>query len=118
MEASDVQVCFTQLFPSPTAAVAATVGIGTGGRHLVAGGHIGLLQEKKKYKEEINIYYCVHEHWPETDVIAKILITLLDIIILWKLLQFFFVFLRFGATVDYMGAVKIDIIHPCHVNTQ
>lgn len=43
MEAPDVQVRFTQLFPSPAAAVAATVGVGTGGRHLVAGGHIGLL---------------------------------------------------------------------------
>lgn len=43
MEAADIQVCFTQLFPSPAAAVAATVGVGTGGCHLVAGGHIGLL---------------------------------------------------------------------------
>lgn len=44
MEAANVQVSFTQLFPSPTTAVATTVGVGTGGRHLVAGGHIGLLQ--------------------------------------------------------------------------
>lgn len=44
MEPADVQVSFTQLFPSPAAAVATTVGVGTGGRHLVAGGHIGLLQ--------------------------------------------------------------------------
>lgn len=44
MEATDIQVGFTQLFPSPAAAVAATVGVGTGGCHLVAGGHIGLLR--------------------------------------------------------------------------
>lgn len=43
MKAADVQVSFTQLFPSPAAAVATCVGVGTGGRHLVAGGHIGLL---------------------------------------------------------------------------
>lgn len=43
MEAADIQVRFTQLFSSHAAAVAATVGVGTGGRHLVAGGHIGLL---------------------------------------------------------------------------
>lgn len=47
MEATDIQVRFTQLFPSPTTAVAAAVGVGTGGRHLVAGGHIGLLREKR-----------------------------------------------------------------------
>lgn len=44
MEAADVQVCFAQLFPSTTTAVAATVGVGTGGCHLVTGGHISLLQ--------------------------------------------------------------------------
>lgn len=44
MEAADVQVCFAQLFPSTATAVAATVGVGTRGSHLVAGGHIGLLQ--------------------------------------------------------------------------
>lgn len=44
METADIQVCFAQLFPSTTTAVAATVGVGTGGCHLVAGGHIGLLQ--------------------------------------------------------------------------
>lgn len=42
MEAADVEVCFAQLFPSRAAAVAAA-SVGTGGRHLVAGGHIGLL---------------------------------------------------------------------------
>lgn len=46
MEAANVQVCFAQLFASPTAAVATAVGVGTGGRHLVAGGHIGLLQRE------------------------------------------------------------------------
>lgn len=46
MEAADVQVSFTQLFPSP-AAVVATVVVGTGGRHLVAGGHIGLLEQER-----------------------------------------------------------------------
>ncbi len=44
MEAADVQVSFTQLFPSPAAAVTTTVSVRTGGRHLMAGGHIGLLQ--------------------------------------------------------------------------
>lgn len=44
MKAANVKVSFTQLFPSPTATVTATVGVGTGGRHLVAGGHIGLLK--------------------------------------------------------------------------
>lgn len=43
MEAANIQVRLTQLFPSPAAAVATTVGVGTGGCHLVAGGHIGLL---------------------------------------------------------------------------
>lgn len=43
MEAADIQVSFTQLFPPD--AVAATVG--TGGRHLVAGRHIGLLQQER-----------------------------------------------------------------------
>lgn len=43
MEAADVQVRFAQLFPSPTAAIATAVGVGTRGCHLVAGGHIGLL---------------------------------------------------------------------------
>lgn len=47
MEAANVQVRFAQLFPSPTAAVATAVGVGTGGRHLVAGGHIGLLQRER-----------------------------------------------------------------------
>lgn len=47
MEATNVQVRFAQLFPSPTAAVATAVGVGTGGRHLVAGGHIGLLQRER-----------------------------------------------------------------------
>lgn len=50
MEAADVQVCFTQLFPSSTAAVAATISVGTWGRHLVAGGHIGLLHDEKKHR--------------------------------------------------------------------
>lgn len=51
MEATDVQVCFAQLFPSPTAAVATAVGVGTGGRHLVAGGHIGLLQRETQTQD-------------------------------------------------------------------
>lgn len=53
MEAANVQVRFAQLFPSPTAAVATAVGVGTGGRHLVAGGHIGLLHEGEN-KEKIS----------------------------------------------------------------
>lgn len=53
MEAANVQVRFAQLFPSPTAAVATAVGVGTGGRHLVAGGHIGLLQRGEN-KEKIS----------------------------------------------------------------
>ncbi len=48
MEAADVQVRFTQLFPSPAAAVTTTVSVRTGRRHLMAGGHIGLLQLKKE----------------------------------------------------------------------
>lgn len=52
MEAANVQVGFAQLFPSPAAAAVATaVGVGTGGRHLVAGGHIGLLQRETKTKQ-------------------------------------------------------------------
>lgn len=43
VEAADVQVGFTQLLAS-AAAVAATVGVGTGRRHLVDGGHICLLK--------------------------------------------------------------------------
>lgn len=44
MEAANVQVSFTQLFPSPATVVATTVGVRTRRCHLVAGGHIGLLQ--------------------------------------------------------------------------
>lgn len=51
MEAANVQVCFAQLFASPTAAVATAVGVGTGGRHLVAGGHIGLLQRETQTQD-------------------------------------------------------------------
>lgn len=51
MEAANVQVCFAQLFPSPTAAVATAVGVGTGRRHLVAGGHIGLLQRETQKQD-------------------------------------------------------------------
>lgn len=68
MEAADVQVSFTQLFPSPTA-VAATIVVGTWGRHLVAGGHIGLLQ-----KETSRISLSVHEQTKE--VLLKITTTL------------------------------------------
>lgn len=50
MQPTYIQIGFTQLFPSSTAAVAATVGVGTRGCHLVAGGHISLLQEKDKRK--------------------------------------------------------------------
>lgn len=50
MEAANVQVRFAQLFPSPTAAIATAVGVGTRGRHLVAGGHIGLQQRETKHK--------------------------------------------------------------------
>ncbi len=67
MEAADIQVRFTQLFPSAAAAVAATVGVGTRGRHLVAGGHIGLLQWERKNQNESIVY----EH--TTEVTAKIL---------------------------------------------
>lgn len=48
MKTTDVQVRFAQLLASPTAAVTATVGVGTGGCHLLAGGHIGLLQTETK----------------------------------------------------------------------
>lgn len=51
MEAANVQVRFAQLFPAPTAAVATAVGVGTGGRHLVAGGHIGLLQRETQTQD-------------------------------------------------------------------
>lgn len=51
MEAANVQVRFAQLFPSPTAAAATAVGVGTGGRHLVAGGHIGLLQRETQRQD-------------------------------------------------------------------
>lgn len=43
VKATDVEVGLAQLFPSASAAGAATVGVGTRRRHLVAGGHIGLL---------------------------------------------------------------------------
>ena len=43
VQAADVQVGFTQLLAA-TAAVAAAVGVWTGRRHLVDGGHIGLLE--------------------------------------------------------------------------
>lgn len=51
VEAANVQVRFAQLFPAPTAAVATAVGVGTGGRHLVAGGHIGLLQRETQTQD-------------------------------------------------------------------
>lgn len=47
MEAANIQIGFAQLFPSTATAVATTVGVGTGGCHLVAGGHIGLLQQER-----------------------------------------------------------------------
>lgn len=48
-----VKVGLAQLLSSAAAAVTAAVGVGTGGCHLLAGGHIGLL--KRKYGLCLNI---------------------------------------------------------------
>ena len=52
VQAADVQVGFTQLFAA-SAAVAAAVGVWTGRRHLVDGGHIGLLEPSTTTQKEL-----------------------------------------------------------------
>lgn len=48
VKAADVQIGFAQLLPASCAARAATVSVGTRGRHLGTGGYIGLLWEQDK----------------------------------------------------------------------
>lgn len=47
VEPPDVEVGFAELLSTPGTAGTAAVGVGTGRSHLVAGGHIGLLNEMK-----------------------------------------------------------------------